>query len=143
MATNNRANRGKTLERAVLVLFERYAERGIHCQQNHPRQLHDGTLVERHGFDFQILYNTRFYAFDAKECAKKRWPLDKATLHQLKALYDVENHGGEAFFLVHFTTLHKLVKYPAHMVQTALASGVPSLRPEDGHETTLNLLGIE
>ena len=66
MATNNRANRGKSLEKAVLVLFQRYAERGIQCQQNHPEQLHDGTLVERHGFDFQMFCYGRFYAFDAK-----------------------------------------------------------------------------
>lgn len=140
---NNRANRGKALERAVCILFQRYAERGIHCQQNHPKQLHDGTLVERHGFDFQILYNARFYAFDAKECIRNRWPLDKATLHQLKALLTVEENGGEAFFLVHFTTLHKLVRFEASMVKTALAAGVPSLTPADGTATTLNILGIE
>lgn len=137
------ANRGKQLELAVRALFARYAERGIHCQQNHPRQLHDGTLVERHGFDFQIFYRGQFIAFDAKECHRRRWPLDKATLHQLKALLDVEANGGEAFFLVRFVTLRKLVKYPAPMVKMALASGVPSLQPSDGIETTLNILRIE
>ena len=140
---SNRANRGKELERAVLKLFERYAERGIHCQQNHPKQLHDGTLVERHGFDFQIFYAGRFIAFDAKECVRRRWPLDKATLHQVKALLDVEANGGEAFFLVRFKTLGQLVKFPAHLVQTALASGVPSLTPGDGTATSLNILGVE
>ena len=139
---SNRANRGKALERAVCILFERYAERGIHCQQNHPKQLHDGTLVKRHGFDFQMFYQGQFFAFDAKECHRNRWPLDKATLHQLKALLTVEDNGGEAFFLVHFTTLHKLVRFPAYKVNTALASGVPSLQPSDGNETSLNILGV-
>ena len=125
------------------MLFERYAERGIHCQQNHPEQLHDGTLVRRHGFDFQIFYEGRFLAFDAKECQRGRWPLDKAKLHQLKALTDVESNGGEAFFLVHFTGLRQLVKFPASTVRRALAAGVPSLSPDDGKATTLNILGIK
>ena len=55
--------RGKGLEKAVRALFDAYASRGVHCQQNHPEQLHDGTLVKRHGFDFQILCRGRFYAF--------------------------------------------------------------------------------
>ena len=84
------ANRGKGLERAIRKLFESYQSRGIHCQQNHPEQLFDGTITHKHGFDFQILYRGKFIAFDAKECASNTWPLDKAKMHQLKALLDVE-----------------------------------------------------
>ena len=136
-------NRGRLLESAIRKLFERYEERGIHCQQNHPEQLHDGTLVHRHGFDFQIFYKGRFLAFDAKECQRARWPLDKAKLHQLKALTDVEANGGEAFFLVYFTGKVKLVKFPAATVRRALAEGISSLSPGEGEATTLNILGIE
>ena len=135
--------RGKGLEKAVRALFDAYASRGVHCQQNHPEQLHDGTLVKRHGFDFQILCRGRFYAFDAKECAGKVWPLDKAKPHQLKALLDVADNGGEAFFLVRFTTTKKLVKFSAEIVRDAIASGVKSLPPETGAPTSLNLLGIK
>ena len=135
-------NRGKGLERAIRKLFESYESRGIHCQQNHPEQLHDGTLVGRHGFDFQILYRGQFYAFDAKECATKSWPLDKAKLHQLKALLDVHNNGGVAFFLVHFSGLKKLVKFPAVTVQCAMTEGMTSLPPKRGIETTLDILHI-
>jgi hypothetical protein len=81
-------NRGKSLESAVKKLFASYESRGIHCQQNFPEQLSDGTKVKRHGFDFQILHNGKFYAFDAKECALNAWPLDKAKPHQVKALLD-------------------------------------------------------
>lgn len=139
----NYANRGKSLEKAIRKLFESYESRGIHCQQNHPEQLHDGTLVKRHGFDFQIFYMGSFYAFDAKECALKNWPLDKAKPHQLKALLDVDHNGGEAFFLVYFTESRQLVKYRAKTIQTAIINGIKKLSPSDGEPTTINILGIK
>lgn len=136
-------NRGKTLEKAIKKLFESYESRGIHCQQNHPEQLHDGTLVKRHGFDFQILYNNKFYAFDAKECALPAWPLDKAKPHQVKALLDVDANGGEAFFLVYFTKNKELIKFDVKKVQDALINGSKKLVPADGEETTINFLGVK
>ena len=141
--SSNAANRGKNLERAVRKLFDRYESRGIHCQQNHPEQLHDGTLVKRHGFDFQIFYNGKFIAFDAKECSKATWPLDKAKIHQIKALFDVYNNGGEAFFLVYFTGAKKLVKFHIATVKEAIESGIKTLSPSIGETTTINLLGIK
>lgn len=136
-------NRGKSLESAVKKLFASYESRGIHCQQNFPEQLSDGTKVKRHGFDFQILYNGKFYAFDAKECALNAWPLDKAKPHQVKALLDVKANGGEGFFLVYFTNLKELVKFDAKIVQTALINGQKKLPPTSGEKTTLNILGVK
>jgi penicillin-binding protein-related factor A (putative recombinase) len=136
-------NRGKNLERAIKELFKSYESRGIHCQQNHPEQLFDGTLIHKHGFDFQIFYDGVFYAFDAKECQYKRWPLDKAKPHQLKALLDVEKNGGVGFFLVHFTELNKLIKFYAKNVQKAIINEEYSLSPDQGELTTINLLGIK
>lgn len=140
---NNHANRGRNLEAAVKKLFESYESRGIHCQQNHPEQLHDGTLVKRHGFDFQIFYMGKFYAFDAKECALPAWPLDKAKPHQVKALFDVANNGGEAFFLVYFTKQKELIKYDVKIIQTALIDNRKKLFPSDGKKTTINILGVK
>lgn len=136
-------NRGKSLEKAIKKLFESYASRGIHCQQNFPEKLFDGTIVNRHGFDFQIFYQGKFFAFDAKECALNRWPLDKAKLHQLKALLDIERQGGDAFFLVHFTALKKLIKFYAHTVQESMINGNSSLTPQEGEATTINILEIK
>lgn len=136
------ANRGKSLEKAIKQLFASYESRGIHCQQNHPEQLHDGTLVKHHGFDFQIFYQGKFYAFDAKECAAKAWPLDKAKPHQLKALLDVEANGGEAFFLVYFTVPQTLVKYSAKIIQNAIINNEKKVSPDQGILTTINILGI-
>lgn len=139
----SQANRGKSLEKAIRKLFDSYESRGIHCQQNHPEQLHDGTLVKRHGFDFQMLYNGKFYAFDAKECALPAWPLDKAKPHQLKALLDVEANGGEAFFLVYFTKEQVLVKFGAIFIQRAIINTQKKVSPTEGQKTTINLLGIK
>lgn len=137
------ANRGKRLERAIKKLFESYRSRGIHCQQNHPEQLFDGTITHRHGFDFQIFYQGRFIVFDAKECASGSWPLDKAKMHQLKALLDVEQNGGEAFFLVYFTNRKQLVRFAASLIQTSIINGAKSVSPEKGTPTTLNILEIK
>jgi penicillin-binding protein-related factor A (putative recombinase) len=136
-------NRGKSLESAVKKLFESYESRGIHCQQNFPEQLSDGTKVKRHGFDFQILYNSKFYAFDAKECALAAWPLDKAKPHQVKALLDVAANGGAAFFLVYFTKSKELIKFDVKSVQSALIDGRKKLLPSDGETTTINILGVK
>lgn len=140
---SNYANRGKNLEAAIKKLFESYESRGIHCQQNHPEQLHDGTLVKRHGFDFQMLYQGKFYAFDAKECALPAWPLDKAKPHQVKALLDVSHNGGEAFFLVYFTKSKELVKFYVEKVQSSIINGDKKIFPSDGEATTINILGIK
>ena len=136
-------NRGKSLERAVKKLFESYESRGIHCQQNFPEQLSDGTKIHRHGFDFQILYNNKFFAFDAKECALPAWPLDKAKPHQVKALLDVDANGGEAFFLVYFTKNKELVKFDVKIVQNKLINGDKKILPTEGTTTTINILGIK
>ena len=136
-------NRGKSLERAVKKLFKSYESRGIHCQQNFPEQLSDGTKIHRHGFDFQILYNNKFFAFDAKECALPAWPLDKAKPHQVKALLDVDANGGEAFFLVYFTESKELVKFDVKIVQNKLINGDKKILPTEGTTTTINILGIK
>jgi penicillin-binding protein-related factor A (putative recombinase) len=136
-------NRGKSLERAIKKLFESYESRGIHCQQNFPEQLSDGTKIHRHGFDFQILYQNKFYAFDAKECALSAWPLDKAKPHQLKALLDVSANGGDSFFLVLFTKTNTLIKFTAKKVQTSIINGEKKLHPEQGEKTTINILGVK
>ena len=136
-------NRGKNLESAVKKLFESYESRGIHCQQNFPEQLSNGTKIHRHGFDFQVLYQGKFYAFDAKECALPAWPLDKAKPHQVKALLDVSSNGGEAFFLVYFTKSKELVKFYVEKVQSAIINGNKKIFPSDGEATTINFLGIK
>ena len=137
------ANRGRNLEHAIKELFKQYDKLNIHCQQNHPEMLQDGTFARKHGFDFQMFYKGTFYAFDAKECNLKSWPLDKAKPHQLKALLDVENQGGKAFFLVYFKFSKRLVKFYASKIQYHLGMGHKTVLPEMGEETSINLLNIQ
>lgn len=136
----SRGQRGRSLERAVRRLFKSYESMGIHCQKNSPEQLYDGTLVRKHGFDFQIFYQGKFYAFDAKECAAPKWPLEKAKPHQLNALLIVRKNHGYGFFLVYFTKQKKLVRFDAEVVRKAIADKRHSLAPEDGVETRLDIL---
>ena len=121
------ANRGKQLERAVRELFKRYAQLGIHCHQNFPRTLTNGTIVEKHGYDFEILYKGVLYAFDAKMCEQASWSLQNAKVHQIKALFDVTRNGGDGFFLVFFTRTKQLVQF-----HVPLPNDKKSLRPDDG-----------
>jgi recombination protein U len=137
------ANRGRNLEHAIRELFKQYNKLNIHCQQNHPEMLQDGTFARKHGFDFQMFYKGTFWAFDAKECNLKNWPLDKAKPHQLKALLDVENNGGKAFFLVYFKYSKRLVKFSARMIQYQLEMGHKTVSPDMGEATTINLLNIQ
>ena len=137
------ANRGRKLEHAIRELFKQYNKLNIHCQQNHPEMLQDGTFARKHGFDFQMFYRGKFYAFDTKECATKTWTLSKATPHQLKALLDVENNGGEAFFLVWFKFQGRLVKFHASKIQYHLGMKHKFVLPEMGETTTINLLNIQ
>lgn len=139
---NTHGTRGRSLEYAIKQLFKAYESRGIFCQQNFPETLGDGTRINNHGFDFQILYNGTFYAFDAKECNSTSWSLSNAKLHQVKALADVANNGGISFFLVYFKKERRLVKMPINIVLKALEDNRKSLSAEDGIETKINILRV-
>ena len=106
------ANRGRQLERAINELFKRYRALSIPCGQIFPRQLHDGTIVDKAPFDFWAFHGGRFRAFDAKMCEAHAWNVNtNAKLHQVKALTDIAAHGGEGFFLVLFTRTRQLVRF--------------------------------
>jgi penicillin-binding protein-related factor A (putative recombinase) len=136
-ATTTHANRGKQLEAAIREVFKHYAARGIHCHQNFPRQLHDGTIVEKGPFDFEVLYNGTLYAFDAKQCEATSWHPDKRHLHQEKMLLEVTRQGGQGFYLVYFVPLRKLVRFDVPLPTSK------GLRPEDGLVLPgLDFLGI-
>ena len=139
---NSHGTRGRSLEYAIKQLFKSYESRGIFCQQNFPETLGDGTRIHNHGFDFQILYNGKFYAFDAKESNSPNWSLSNAKLHQLKALGDVERNNGISFFLVYYKNERKLVKISPTVIQNAITEGRKSLKSSDGIETTINILEI-
>ena len=134
--TDTHANRGRDLEYAVNQYFKRLRSIGIPCHQNHPRRLVDGTPAEKNDYDFEVLCEGRFYAFDAKQCDGAAWYPDKRYIHQEKALRDVSAAGGEGFFLVLFTRMKDpktgrtlLVRFP---VPLPVAPGRSGLKPSEG-----------
>ncbi len=68
-----------------------------------------------------------FLAMDAKECkSKTSFPLNNIKQHQLVYLQFVESLGGIAFFLIHFTELHKDLAYktPLSLVEKYWSTGI-------------------
>lgn len=120
------ANRGKQLERAINELFKRYKALSIPCGQIFPRQIHDGTIVDKAPFDFWVLHQGRMHAFDAKMCESSSWSVNtNAKLHQVKALTDISAHGGEGFFLVLFVNTRQLVRFTVPFAYPDLKSLKP------------------
>lgn len=134
--------KGSYLEQKTRELFRHYLAKGVWCQQCFPRTLIGGKIVERHGYDFEILYKGKFYAFDTKECSREKWYLDKATPHQVDALLSVKRNKGEGFFLVLFVKTGILVKYDCEVVLQAIQDDKKSLSVCDGKETKRDLLGV-
>nr|MBQ6740056.1 hypothetical protein [Synergistaceae bacterium] len=66
------------------------------------------------------------------ECSTGRWSLKNAKLNQLNNLLVCKNNGAEAYFLVWFKKLNKIIKYDAELVKQALIDGKKSLTPEEG-----------
>jgi len=131
--------KGASLERSVTKLFEHYKQKGIYCQQCHPRTLPDGKVVGKHGFDFFVLHDRLLTAFDAKECVGDRWSLKNAKTHQTDALLSISRNGGDGFYMVWFFKYKQLIKFPAEYV---LNCGKKSLTPSDGEQIKLDFLGV-
>ncbi len=134
---------GKMFEKSILTLFKSYETRNIHCQQNFPEKLQSGQTVRKHGFDFQCLYNNKFYAFDAKHCDKELFYLSNCKIHQIKALLDIEKQGGEGFFFIYFAQKKKINKISAKTIAEYLEKGYTSIMFNDTFESNLNFLNIK
>lgn len=125
--------KGALLEQKILKLFARYRERKAFCLQIHPRRLHDGRNVEKAPFDFLIFHNSKLTAFDAKMCEGTRWP--GAPSHQIRALMDVRENGGDGFFLVWFVLAGKLARFEPEQASS-------SRKPEEGRPVSIDLLKL-
>lgn len=134
--------KGGSLELAIERLFEGYKDKGIHCQQNYPKMLQDGTFAKAHGFDFQIFYQGKFIVFDAKECGGERIAVSNFKMHQIKAMYDVVQQGGEGFFLVYFYGSKKLRKFPVAKLIPMMEEGARAFSADDMEETDIDLIGV-
>ena len=143
MATNY-SRKGRSLERAQAHVLKLYQQQGIACHANNALVAPGGQVVEGEPYDFEALYQGTFYAWDCKECAGNRWPLPKGSqLHQVKDLLDVHNNGGQAFFLVLYTSKgNQVMRYDAKLVCDLITQGEASVTLEQGTPFSLDVLGI-
>ncbi len=133
---------GKALEKTVLQLFKRYEQLNIHCQQNFPEQLMSGLKVRKHGFDFQCFHKGIFVAFDAKHCQGDKFYLSNCKMHQIKALKNIKNHGGEGFFLVYYAMQKKLNRLDVDMVMELLEQNIKYDTFDINKQTSIDILNI-
>lgn len=122
--------KGKYLEGQIDKLIDTVIRRGFWGQKNHPQRLYDGTYVKGEPFDYYIFTDRIRWAFDAKECRGKSWPIRKKEITQTNNLLHLKRCGFEAFFVVLFGD--KIVRFDAETVAQALKQGRASLKPEDG-----------
>jgi penicillin-binding protein-related factor A (putative recombinase) len=132
MSDTKSANRGKSLEHALNKYIQYLESTGIHAHKNHPARSFEGKFLAGEPFDYEIFRDGKFIAFDAKECQSDSFKTTNCKLSQIKSLQDIARHGGDAFFLVYFTNLKKLVKYDVETVKQN-----KTLRMEEGKEVKL------
>lgn len=125
------------LEYILNQYLERLNERGIHGHKNNANRSHDGKYISGEPFDYEFLFRGVLYAFDAKECESSRFSLSNCKLHQVKNLFDLSGHGAKAFFLVYFKNEKKLIQYKVEQVRQWLASGIKSVKSDQGEEVNL------
>ena len=77
-----------------------------------------------------------FYLFLSTNIAR---PLKE---HQIKAMHDIQNHGGEGFFLIYFNESKSLNKLTANDVIDLLENGVKSIKFDPKRQTSIDVLGI-
>ena len=124
--------RGYEFENELNRLAKFINSRSGHMHKNHANRTEAGTWLEGEPFDYEILLKGKLYCFDAKECSKGRWSLQNAKLNQLNNLLACKKNGAEAYFLVWFKKINKIIKYDAELVKQALIDGKKSLTPEEG-----------
>ena len=138
-------DKGKKLERTINELLKRYKKKGIFAIKIPEAKTTKGVFTQKSPFDYIIFYDSKLYAFDAKE--NKTSTINIKSMfkeHQIDALHKVWLQKGEAFFLVYFTTLKVLVRYDIEIVLKAITNNIKSLKPEDGEILKgLNFLEVE
>lgn len=112
-------NRGMTLEEDINTTNKYYREANkalihkkpipvrvvdVHYPNRHTATITRAYYVVPSTTDYNGVYKGRHIDFEAKETANKTsFPLQNIHAHQIEHLIQVENHGGIAFILVHFS----------------------------------------
>ena len=139
MKQNNssRGYRGKALEKTINKLCREIQKQGFHAHKNQPERTYSGRFIAGEPFDYEIFTDQVKWCFDAKECKRNTWSLTNAKMTQVNALKQCKNAGMEAFFLVYFYPIKKLIRFDVDLI---IQTEKKSLKPEDGVEVNLNAL---
>ncbi len=137
----SQSNRGMALEKTVKEIFKHYEEMGIFCHKLEVKQSH-GAYLEKSPFDFLCYYKSKLYAFDTKNCNKGKIAIQNFKLHQIKALTDVENQGGDGFFLVYFKEHKKLNKITASDIRLMMQDDMKSIEFCKERVISIDFLGV-
>lgn len=105
---------------------------GIHMHKNHARRTEQGVYLEGEPFDYEVISGGVIHCFDAKECSGTRWNLSNAKLNQLNNLLVCQKNGAQAYFLVWYRNVNKIIRFDVDLVKQKLAEGKKSLIPEEG-----------
>jgi hypothetical protein len=106
--------RGIVLERRIERCFTQLnaVYPGIFCIRLEVKQVMPGgrrVWAQKQPCDYLVITKQAMYAFDAKECAAKRWyPRRGAKPHQIDALLKLRSLGVRTAFVVEFTSLRGL-----------------------------------
>lgn len=131
------ASRGKAFERSLNQVCKKIQSLGFHAHKNQPTRNYDGKFISGEPFDYEIFTKNVKWCFDAKECHSNSWNLHNAKISQINALKQCKNAGLDAFFLVYFYPVKKVIRFDVDLI---INTDKKSLKPEDGIEVNLNEL---
>ena len=139
-----RGARGKAFERAIDKYIERLRELGVYAEQYHPETIGDGVRVAKHCFDFGVYYENVYYGFDAKMSAGTSLAIANLKDHQINAMKQVKNHGGDGFFLIYFYEEDPpcIIKLDVDEAISIIKSGRRSINKNDGVPSKVNFLEL-
>lgn len=126
--------RGQFLESQIDKLINYTNACGYLAAKLYPKRLADGTYIEGEKFDYIFILPGQVIVFDAKESKGKTWPFAKKDMEQADNLKKCKNAGCDAFFLVYFSELKKLIKFDIDKFIEALSYNKKHLKPEQGEE---------
>ena len=126
--------KGKELETQINKLINYINANGYHAHKNNPCRTQSGKYIAGEPFDFEIFTDTYHCVFDAKECHDTVWRLKPKDIKQAENLKHCKNAGIDAFFLIYFFPLRKLLKIDVDKVIEILKSGVKSVPSKYGEQ---------
>ena len=121
---NSRGLRGSTLEDMINDSNQVYRERGLALIQKIPTPI-TPIAIEKESRHITLAYfdqkSTVDYigavqgipvCFDAKECRKKKKPLQNVHEHQVRFMREFEFQGGISFIILHWTAVDEIYYVP-------------------------------